>query len=324
MAARQSHRNEHDDNVIKDCLIVKLWSSKAVGTNHSRTPNDALRRVACIMLDGDIRGGVHGMLCSRRDRNKQDQSISTDQGLYEVCAAKFNDPNYEARVPDEAYKIDNYEAMSPNDLVRISIERDWSWFQATWEEYLRRKYREALKRWNKQTGGGDGTSASFQNYCGGDRWLAFVFMSDEESNFLLASNASGKVPVHLQNESGFGEGGDGVATAPRSSTKSTLEGALVDWQEKSTSIYASIETAVASLGAQIGGKRELSEPEADGNIDHKSIHGIMDEIQKLRAHESLIESEESYTPMTKEAMSEGVKKRKVELGKMAKTLFLEK
>jgi hypothetical protein len=130
-------------NVAMSALLA-AWSSKAIGTNHSRTPNDALR-VACIMLDGDIRGGVHGMLCSRRDRNKQDQSISTDQGLYEVCAAKFNDQNYKARVPDEAYKIDNYEAMSPNDLVRISIERDWSWFQATWEDYLRKKYREALK-----------------------------------------------------------------------------------------------------------------------------------------------------------------------------------
>jgi mevalonate pyrophosphate decarboxylase len=34
-----------------------------------------------------------------------------------------------------------------------------------------------------------------------------------------------------------------------------------------------------------------------------------------------IESEDSYTPMTKEAMVEGIKKRKVELGEMAKNLF---
>ena len=47
----------------------------------------------------------------------------------------------------------------------------------------------------------------------------------------------------------------------------------------------------------------------------------MDEIEKLRGHERLLESEDAYTPMTKEAISDGIKKRKVELGKMAKTLF---
>jgi hypothetical protein len=93
-----------------------------------------------------------------------------------------------------------------------------------------------------------------------------------------------------------------------------IETAIIDLQEKGKTLYASIEKTVASL----------SSAEADTNVDHKTIHGIMDEIQKLRGHESLIEAEDSYTPMTKAAMVEGVKKRKVELGKMAKTLFSEK
>jgi hypothetical protein len=65
----------------------------------------------------------------------------------------------------------------------------------------------------------------------------------------------------------------------------------------------------------------MSSAESEKNADHKTIHGIMDEIHKLRGHEQIIESEDSYTPMTKEAMVEGIKKRKVELGEMAKNLF---
>jgi hypothetical protein len=306
-------------NVAMTALLA-AWSQRSVGTNLSRTPNDALR-VASIMLDADIRGGIHGLLCSRRDRNKQDQPISTEQGLYEVCVEKFNDPSYIARVPNEVELLENYEFMDPNDTERISIQREWNWFKSTWEDYLRKKYRDALKRWNKDTGGGDGTNPSFQDYCGGEKWLAFVFLCDADTNFLLASNASGKVPRNLTNESGFSESGiDDGANAKRS-TKKTLEAAIIDIQEKSATLYASLDKVVTSIGAKVGEKSDSLSGDSERNIDHKSIHGIMGEIEKLRGHERLLESEDSYTPMTKEAISDGIKKRKVELGNMAKTLF---
>jgi hypothetical protein len=301
--------------------LLSAWSQRSVGINLNRTPNDALR-VTGIMLDPDIRGGIHGLLCSRRDRNKQDQPISTEQGLYEVCAGKFNDPDYIARVPNEVDLLESYELLDPNHTERISIEREWKWFKSTWDDYLRKKYRDALKRWNKDTGGGDGTNPSFQNYCAGDKWLAFVFMCDAESNFLLASNASGKVPRHLNNESGFSDSGIDDGFCAKRSTKKTVEAAITDIQEKSTNLFASIEKIANAIGAKLGETSDLSSAESQPmNTDHKTIHGIMDEIEKLRGHERILQSEDSYTPMTKEAMVDGIKKRKVELGEMAKTLF---
>lgn len=47
-------------NVVMAALLA-AWRQTLVGTNSLRVPNDALR-VAIIMLDGDIRGSIHGLL----------------------------------------------------------------------------------------------------------------------------------------------------------------------------------------------------------------------------------------------------------------------
>ena len=47
--------------------------------------------------------------------------------------------------------------------------------------------------------------SSFVNYCGGDTWLSWLFLVDFKANFLLANSAGGRMPRHLQIESGFGE-----------------------------------------------------------------------------------------------------------------------
>jgi hypothetical protein len=75
--------------------------------------------------------------------------------------------------------------------------------QKTWLEYVRKEYRACLLRWNNEdTGGGDGSSESFQNYCYTRTWLGWVYLLDEESGFLLASNSTVRVPEHSRNESG--------------------------------------------------------------------------------------------------------------------------
>ena len=72
-----------------------------------------------------------------------------------------------------------------------------------WEGYIRPRYKKAIGRWNKDTGGGDGKPSEFINFCAGDRWLVWVFCKDLEAGFLLASSAGGRMPNHLQVESGF-------------------------------------------------------------------------------------------------------------------------
>jgi len=73
----------------------------------------------------------------------------------------------------------------------------------TWFTYVKPKYKRALDKWNKETGGGDGTPASFVDFCGKDKWLVWIFLHDCDANFLLANNASGRIPNHLQLEAGF-------------------------------------------------------------------------------------------------------------------------
>jgi hypothetical protein len=169
-----------------------------------------------------------------------------------------------------------------------------------------------------------------------------------ESNFLLSSNASGKVPRHLSNESGFSSS---VIDDENRTTKKTIKAAIQDIEEKSANLFARIEKIATAMEAKIGESKDSSSAETPvRNAEHSIIHGIMDEIQKLRGHERILEtpvtntshktingilneikelhdheqrlnSEVSYTPMTKEALVDGIKKRKVELSDMAKTLF---
>ena len=76
------------------------------------------------------------------------------------------------------------------------------WFKITWDEYVRKKYKVALNNWNKETGGGDGTPVSFQNYCDGNTWLTLVYLTDETCGGLLSTCTSGQTPSHLCGESG--------------------------------------------------------------------------------------------------------------------------
>jgi hypothetical protein len=74
----------------------------------------------------------------------------------------------------------------------------------TWRTYVKKKYKTALDRWNKDTGGGNGRAWSFINYCDQEsRWLVMVFLQDLKANYLLASNAAGRMPTRLQFECGF-------------------------------------------------------------------------------------------------------------------------
>jgi hypothetical protein len=78
-----------------------------------------------------------------------------------------------------------------------------------------------LDRWNKQAGGGDGTPVSFIDYCAGDRWLVYLFCKDHQANFLLAGNAGGRMPHHLQFESGFNNQSSSLTgTSPSDGTSS--------------------------------------------------------------------------------------------------------
>ena len=70
---------------------------------------------------------------------------------------------------------------------------------------IKKNFKIALDQWNKETGGGNGEPYSFVNFCDRDAcwWLVVIFLKDLAANFLLASNAGGRMPKHLQQEPGF-------------------------------------------------------------------------------------------------------------------------
>ena len=101
--------------------------------------------------------------------------------------------------------MDDIDGVNPNDEDRITQPgRDAKWFLDTWRHYLKRKYKDAIHRWDKETGGGSHEPYQFANFCDkGNRWLVWVYLMDLDRNFLLYSNAIGRPPVHVGRESGF-------------------------------------------------------------------------------------------------------------------------
>jgi hypothetical protein len=112
------------------------------------------------------------------------------------------------------------------EITRKKI-RDSVWFQKTWMEYIKKDYRAALHRWSKDTGGGDGSSQSFQDYCGTRTWIGWVYLLDEENGFLLASNCKSSVPENLRNESGV----ESKSTGKKGRMESALDDMMKEYKE---------------------------------------------------------------------------------------------
>ena len=177
--------------------------------NSARTYNDGIR-LGCILLDSKYRGTVSGIMTKKKDRKKSDISGDPINHFFEEALTEcFSNPEYLATPPAECYyneiPEDERANWDPNHISLFEQDRNAGWLRGTWEEYIRPKYKKALDKWNKDTGGGDGTPASFIDFCGSDRWLVWIFCKDLEANFLLANNAGGRMPKHLQVESGFAE-----------------------------------------------------------------------------------------------------------------------
>ena len=197
--------------------------------NVARTSNDGLR-LGCVLLDPKHRGTVSGLMTKKKDRKKADQTGDPALHFFQkIVQEDFLDPNYEVSTPSaehyDAFPEDEKGGWDPNHPSVFEHSRDGNWLKATWEEYVRPKYKKALDKWNKDTGGGDGTPASFIDFCGGDRWLVWLFCKDHESNFLLASNAGGRMPSHLQVEAGFEDLsslGDSTPSAKREAIEDEL------------------------------------------------------------------------------------------------------
>ena len=182
---------------------------------------------------------------------------------------------------------------------------------------MRPKYRDSLKRWFSELGGGSGNIWDFQDYCGNERWLAWVYMIDAASGFLLCSNASPVCPDILCNESGFYKGGkSSVGTnSPNQLKKDILTNAILKAEKSSEALQDTakiltqfIELKKTALTMPV--VRPIKKPRT-------SVLETMDEVQRLANHSSKIdEGGYGFSPNTKAKLLDSIKaeqKKKVQM-----------
>ena len=119
--------------------------------NSARTSNDGLR-LGCILLDPQYRSTVAGIMSKKKDRKKSDiQGDPTDHFFEKILEECFSNSAYVASTPSDIYynefPEDEVASWDPNHSSIFEHERDAGWLRATWEEYLRPKYKKALDRW---------------------------------------------------------------------------------------------------------------------------------------------------------------------------------
>jgi hypothetical protein len=263
--------------------------------NSARTCNDGLR-LSCILLDSKYRGTVAGIMTKKKDRKRSDIPGDPTNNFFELVLSEcFTNAEYVAAPPSPQYyddfPEDDKSKWDPNHPSIFEHERDASWLRATWEEYIRPKYKKALDKWNKDTGGGDGTPTSFINFCAGDRWLVWLFCKDLEANFLLANSAGGRMPKHLQVESGFEDMSQMTETAK-----------LDDELSSAKKHRQKVGDTLDRIATYMDNKEE---PE---KID-RYIDKVADYSKKLTDNEIL----DSMSPESKEVFLQAVKKRRKEI-----------
>ena len=199
---------------------------------------------------------------------------------------------------------------------RISIPRDGKWLLATWEEYTKPKYKEALSRWNKETGGGDGTLPSFANYAC-SAWLAWVFCLDSEFDFLLASCSEGRVPKHMNAEGGWeidendpkeNDDDDNDGSSKKTSAKKTekvLATTITSLNNLTTTLTLHLETIAEAMKARARSVEMTPAKKVTRTY-------CLRKVSQMKVEQAMIEQDADITPNTKQENLALIRKRKRE------------
>jgi hypothetical protein len=275
--------------------------------NAARTCNDGLR-VACILLDPKHRDSVCGIMSKKKTRAKMDIPGDYVNNFYQLVLEDFASPQYIASPPGDRYYNDFPEeekgSWDPNSTSIFELERSVEWVRDTWESYVRPKYKKALDKWNKDTGGGDGSPTSFIDYCAGDRWLVWVFCKDVDTNFLLAGNAGGRMPNHLQLEAGFDDQSSMTVSDSNGSAKRSLEQELESAKKQKLEMKETMD----SVRAYIQNRTNNA-----GNTQESKLRKIADFSRMMTETDVL----ETMSPGSKEVYVESLRKeRKIVMDKL--------
>jgi len=129
-----------------------------------RNPSLAVRIVSCL-CHSSVRGGVVNYLKGRKSRGELDSSYSTSLALGEVILKLFESDDLVIDRPDmmDLPNHDPNHSITPEECDYMG--RTAEWILATWNTYIKPKYKKVLTKWYKQTGGGGRELEDFVNYC---------------------------------------------------------------------------------------------------------------------------------------------------------------
>ena len=321
--------------VLSAC--ISHWKSQKKRAFDSRNSNDACR-VAAILLDPKHRDSVSRIMSNKKDRAMQDQSACPVKAFYEVAAEDFRSIAYRAKLPLKFNLIEGHESIDPNDSDRILLDgRDGIWLKATWDDYLRPKYRKILDKWFSDTGGGGGLLENFQNYCRQEKWLTYVFMLDSDVSFLLAANAKSIVPEQLCNESGYfkKDSGDPSTLTSRAIVSSnSMKGKVASALKTVEENQSNIAQCVTLMTTMLEQRAAAATPSSNANTGSaayltpstlsstplprkRSLVDVLEEAEKLRAHERIIKNDDIFSPNTKNALVAKIQEERKAVLKMA-------
>jgi hypothetical protein len=124
---------------------------------------------------------------------------SSDQAMDAVV--QFKDTTFDVPIPDDMDPED-VDGVDPNDEARIAKPHDAKWLLHTWKVYLKKKYKDAIGKWDPATGGGSHEPLEFSKFCNYYRWLVWMYLMEMKAGFLLFSVAKGKAPEYVGCEPG--------------------------------------------------------------------------------------------------------------------------
>ena len=138
---------------FQESILDMLRKTKAC-----RTHNDDLR-LSLTMLDPKYREAVSIIMTNKIDRVHSDIAGNHVLHFFEqLLTESYSNAQYRPpQVPREQFgDIDEEELSSwdANDPKIFEVDRTAAWLMETWKVYVKHKYKAALDRWNKETGGG--------------------------------------------------------------------------------------------------------------------------------------------------------------------------
>lgn len=297
---------EHAGFDILLSTLETVFLHSVTSSEQSRDNNDALR-VAGILLLPKYRGTVDGIMNKKRDRAKSDQAMDPEAAFYEEAALDFNDPKVIISHPKLAEYLSEYHSYDPNDISRIELTRDGNWFAATWREYIRRKYRVYLRKWNKDTGGGDGRSECFENFCENSKWCAWIFLLDEENGFLLACTTSGATPRHLNNEAGFSTDSNNLTNGDDIAVLKSSHSKLL---RKADDTNTKINSICDDASTLLNGLNDIAEKLSGNKNVHTPRTKAYMEYEKLSKQQKVVANDDFCSPVRKQLIIEKLNKEK--------------